>query len=184
MKPPAVMKHEIPPVYMKNIESLDDKNDKYKKVRTDLIRNTPECPNEPVLALITTSRNHFDERNLFRLYRESIRQTPQNPYYKDIPMLFLIGLPGANYKDIPMLFLIGLPGANENVNVTKRVELEMKEHGDFIMGGYEDKYDNLSFKVCSIFYEARFLIGQERHLTSSNLKSQLNFRHYQHMIML
>ena len=167
MKPPAVMKHEIPPVYMKNIESLDDKNDKYKKVRTDLIRNTPECPNEPVLALITTSRNHFDERNLFRLYRESIKQTPQNPYY----------------KDIPMLFLIGLPGANENVNVTKRLELEMKEHNDFIMGGYEDKYDNLSFKVSSIILETRFLIGPKRHLASFNLKSQLNFRHYQHMIM-
>ena len=168
MKPPAVMKHEIPPVYMKNIESMDDKNDKYKKVRTDLIRDTPECPNEPVLALITTSRNHFDERNLFRLYRESIRQTPQNPYY----------------KDIPMLFLIGLPGANENVNVTKRVELEMKEHNDFIMGGYEDKYDNLSFKVCSIFYETPFLIGQERHLASINLKTKISSRHYQHMIML
>ena len=83
MKPPAVMKHEIPPIYMKNIESPADKNDKYKTVRTDLIRDVPECPSSsPVLALITTSRNHFDERNLFRLYREAINQTPNNPYYK------------------------------------------------------------------------------------------------------
>ena len=125
-QPPAIMRKELPPIFVTNVKNAKDPLDAYKKVRSELLHDVPPCPSDAeIVSLITTARNSFASRDLYRIYAK------------------------VTQNKIPIRFLIGHIGENESPEVTKRINEEIKQNGDFIIGGYEDKYDNLSFKVKS-----------------------------------
>ena len=123
-QPPAIMRKELPPVYVTNIRNSKDPLDMYKKARTELLHDVPPCPaDKEIISLITTSRGNFKLRELYRIYAN------------------------VTGNQVPIRFLIGHIGFNEPADVTERIKKEIEENNDFIIGGYEDNYDNLSFKV-------------------------------------
>ena len=128
MRPPALMDHSIPDQYNRNVTNKPDNlTDQYASARQDLIRGVPDCGTASLpLVLVTTARANFKSREATRVYHEAV---------------------GTNAT---FMFLIGHMRRGEDVDVTDKVNAEIALFNDFVIGGYEDTYDNLNMKV-SIF---------------------------------
>ena len=118
--PTSKMSYDLPPQYKQ------DRTDNWR-VKLDL---SPKCPeNHPYLSLVKTARNNTDNRNLIRIHYETdLRKSKEVPF------------PAVR-------FLIGRGGPNEDKSIAAKLEKEMSQHDDIIIGGFEDIYDNLPLKV-------------------------------------
>ena len=124
LKPPALMDHELPKKYLRSLaDKPANQTDLYALARTDLIRTVPECIGPSPLVLITSARTNFRKRQAHRIYFEAM----------DI---------GATVR-----YLIGHSSPKEAKNDTIQLDAEIAMHNDFIIGGYEDTYQNLPMKV-------------------------------------
>ena len=128
MRPPALMDHFIPDQYYRNVsDKPDNVTDLFLNARNDLIRGVPDCnTNREPLVLITTARANFKSREATRIYHQAL---------------------GTNAT---VMFLIGHTHTGEDVNVTDKVNAEIAMFNDFVIGGYDDTYDNLNMKVSAI----------------------------------
>jgi hypothetical protein len=77
--------------------------------------------------LIKSSRNNFDFRKLLR-----INYSPKYRHNKSLPNI---------------RFLLGKGSQPENSNIEKKIQEEIDEHGDIIIGNFIDSYNNLPQKV-------------------------------------
>ena len=78
-----------------------------------------------MLFLVTTARDHFQHRDIIRIYHK------------------------AKETNTAVRFLIGYRGLHEAEDVTQKLSTEIGNFNDFVIGGYEDKYENLNIKVRS-----------------------------------
>lgn len=118
--PTSLMRYELPPLYTQ---------DAVKDWNVDL-EVSPEClTDHPYLSLVKTARNNSDNRNLIRIH-----------YNLDLRRIKTVPLPAVR-------FLIGRGGPTEDKSISEKIEKEIKEHNDIIVGGFEDTYDNLPLKV-------------------------------------
>ncbi|BHF80176.1 hypothetical protein SprV_0702330000 [Sparganum proliferum] len=126
----------------------------------------PEHPHDLVVIVKSAVYNFEDRQTLRRLYA-NLRNASSEFQYR-IGVVFVVGLPTSSRGNLFQRdgFSVYLPGraGNSLVNngrrpaqIWTRLQEEMRQHDDLIVGDFEDTYYNLSLKMQHTFvWAARF----------------------------
>nr|VZI05043.1 unnamed protein product [Spirometra erinaceieuropaei] len=124
--------------------------------------------NHDLVVIVKSAVYNFEDRQAFRRFYAHLRkESSVKPPYR-IGVVFVVGLPTSTSSNSFQRdgFNISLPGragnslvniANRRAQIRTRLEQEMREHDDLIVGDFEDTYYNLSLKMHHTFvWAARF----------------------------
>lgn len=129
LKPTNRMTYNLPDLYVKDRPISDPWS-------VGLVQ-APPCPEKySILSLIKSARQNEKIRTFIRIYTKL-----QDKFYP----------PDANPLNhkmhVPLRFILGKESSTEDPELTKRIEEEIKEHGDIIVGDFIDTYENLPLKT-------------------------------------
>ncbi|BHF73986.1 hypothetical protein SprV_0401707000 [Sparganum proliferum] len=124
--------------------------------------------NHDLVVIVKSAVYNFEDRQNFRRFYAHLRnESSVKPTYR-IGIVFVMGLPTSASSNSFQRdgFNISLPGragnslvniGNRRAQIQSRLEQEMREHDDLIVGDFEDTYYNLSLKMHHTFvWAARF----------------------------
>ncbi|BHF73968.1 hypothetical protein SprV_0401705200 [Sparganum proliferum] len=126
--------------------------------------------NHDLVVIVKSAVYNFDDRQNFRRLYAHLRNASSVKLPYRIGIVFMVGLPTSASSNSFQRdgFNISLPGraGNSLVNIGSRraqihsrLEQEMREHDDLIVGDFEDTYYNLSLKMHHTFvWAARFCL--------------------------
>nr|VZI05039.1 unnamed protein product [Spirometra erinaceieuropaei] len=124
--------------------------------------------NHDIVVIVKSAVYNFEDRQNFRRLYAHLRNASSDKRPYRIGIVFMVGLPTIASSNFFQRdgFNISLPGragnslvniGNRRAQIRTRLEKEMREHDDLIVGDFEDTYYNLSLKMRHTFvWAARF----------------------------
>nr|VZI22867.1 unnamed protein product [Spirometra erinaceieuropaei] len=124
--------------------------------------------NHDLVVIVKSAVYNFEDRQNFRRFYVHLRNESGAKLPYRIGVVFVVGLPTSASSNFFQRdgFNISLPGragnslvniVNRRAQIRSRLEQEMREHDDLIVGDFEDTYYNLSLKMHHTFvWAARF----------------------------
>ncbi|BHF73983.1 hypothetical protein SprV_0401706700 [Sparganum proliferum] len=126
--------------------------------------------NHDLVVIVKSAVYNFEDRQNFRRFYAHLRNESSVKAPYRIGIVFVVGLPTSVSSNSFQRdgFNISLPGragnslvniGNRRAHIQSRLEQEMREHDDLIVGDFEDTYYNLSLKMHHTFvWAARFCL--------------------------
>nr|VZI05041.1 unnamed protein product [Spirometra erinaceieuropaei] len=132
------------------------------------IKTADRKHNHDLVVIVKSAVHNFEDRQAFRRFYAHLRKesSVKPPYRKGV--VFVVGLPTSASSNSFQRdgFNSSLPGragnslvniGNRRAQIRTRLEHEMREHNDLIVGDFEDTYYNMSVKMHHTFvWAARF----------------------------
>ena len=129
LKPTNRMTYNLPDLYIKDRPVSD-------RWSVGLVHAPPCSENYSIFSLIKSARQNEKIRRFIRIYTKL-----QDKFYPQDAN------PLNHIMHVPVRFILGKQSTDEDPELTKRIEDEIEEHGDIIVGDFIDTYENLPLKT-------------------------------------